>query len=321
MFKDKKVLVTGATGMIGRELVKLLLKSEAIITTTSLDDILLDNRITHIQADLTDKDACNRLVYGQNYVFHLAGIKGSPSAAMTKPATFFKMVQFNTNMTEAAFNNGCDWYLFTSSVGVYGPAEVFKEEDIYVRPPSRNDWYAGHFKRVGELQAEAYAVQYGWDRYSIIRPANVYGNHDLFDKENGMIIPSLIARMIDNPYNDLELSGDGSNIRDFIHARDVARAMIYMVENEVLSPCNIGSGNGYSIFDVVHHLRDITNFKGNIIWNTELPSGDKKRIMDMKRLESLGYQRQIDIRAGLKETVDWYINNKQEIHNRSNYFK
>lgn len=316
MFKNKKVLVTGGTGMIGRELVELLIKEGSDITTCSLDDIGIFGT-AHVKADLTDKNTCQYLCDTHSIVFHLAGVKGSPDAAINRPASFFvPMLQFNTNMAQAALNAKCQ-YLYTSSVGVYQPAPLLKEDDVDTTVPSRNDWYAGWAKRIGEMQLKAYEIQNGWRDYSIIRPANVYGTHDNFDLKNCMVIPSLIKRMVDND-EVLELHGDGSNVRDFVHSKDVARAMIYMMENNLTGPYNIGSGDGVTIKDLVYQIAEVTGYKGEIRWLGG-QSGDKIRLMDMTKLFELGYKNIVSLHDGIEETVRWYKDNKNFA--RFDYFK
>jgi GDP-L-fucose synthase len=91
------------------------------------------------------------------------------------------MMQFNTNMLEAAMHHNVKWYLYTSTVGVYQPAEVLREDDVWSTQPSKNDWFGGWAKRMGELQCQAYQKQYGEGKCSIVRPANVYGSHDNFE--------------------------------------------------------------------------------------------------------------------------------------------
>ena len=226
MFKDQKVLVTGGTGMIGRELVSLLLEREAIVYVASLDEgVDLPNNVRHVKVDLTDFGSCMAVCDGMDYVFNLVGVKGSPKMCKEQPADFMvPMLQFNTNMMEAARRCDVKWYLYTSSVGVYYPAPILKEDDVWKTFPSNNDRFAGWAKRIGELQAQAYSIQYGWDRVSIVRPANVYGPFDNFDPENAMVVPSLIRKAHENP--SLDVWGDGSPVRDFIHSRDVALGML-----------------------------------------------------------------------------------------------
>ena len=195
-FKNQSVLVTGGTGMIGRQLVDLLVERGAKVYVVSLDPPRgLPEGVMYKLADLTDFSACQEVCEGMDYVFNLVGVKGSPKMCKEQPADFMvPMLQFNTNMMEAARRAGVKWYLYTSSVGVYHPAEVFKEDDVWSTFPSDNDRFAGWAKRIGELQAEAYSIQYGWDCVSIVRPANVYGPYDNFDPENAMVIPSLIRK-------------------------------------------------------------------------------------------------------------------------------
>ena len=220
MFKNKKVLVTGGHGMIGRELVEILLDQGASVTVADISENTHLIGVEYKQVDLRFFDQCKSICIGQDYIFNLVGIKGSPKMCAEQPADFMvPMLQFNTNMMEAAMQEGVEWYLYTSSVGVYQPAEVLKEDDVWKTFPSPNDRFAGWAKRIGELQAEAYAIQYGKNNISIVRPANVYGKNDNFDPKNAMVIPSLIRKASEQDV--LEVWGDGSSIRDFIHAKDL----------------------------------------------------------------------------------------------------
>lgn len=317
--QNKKILVTGGTGMIGRELVDLL-KDNNEVSTASLDREGIEG-CQHYQCDLTHKDVCTNLCDKKDVIFHLAGVKGSPDAAINRPASFFvPMLQFNTNLAQAAMERNVGHFLYTSSVGVYGPAEVFKEEDTETTFPSKNDWYAGWAKRVGEMQLKAYEIQYGWKNYSIIRPANVYGKYDNFDIKNAMVVPTLIYKMIEWADKPLELFGTGENIRDLVYAMDVARAMVFMVENKVQGPCNIGSGRGITIKELVDVVAEATGFTKEIKWLGG-PSGDKKRLMDMDKLIKAGFYPQTSLAAGIHKTVGWYKENRDIIHNRTNYFK
>ena len=121
-------------------------------------------------------------------------------------------------MMEAARRNKVKRFLFTSSIGVYAKSKIFNEDDVWKTFPSENDKFAGWAKRLCELQAEAYAIQYGWDGISIIRPANVYGPYDNFDTNNAMVIPSLIKKVTTSK-KKLDVWGDGSTVRDFILLR------------------------------------------------------------------------------------------------------
>ena len=320
-YKNKKVLVTGGTGLIGRPLVELLIKRGANVRIASLDDPSRAHpKAEFEQVNLMRFENCMKVCTGRNFVFHLAGIKGSPAMTMKKPASFFvPTISFNTNMMEAARQCGVNRYLYTSTIGVYAPAEVFYEDDVWKTFPSKNDKFAGWAKRMGELQAEAYKIEYGWDKIAIVRPANVYGPYDNFDPNNAMVIPSLIKRALDGE-NPLTVWGDGSPIRDFIHAKDVARGMLLALEKGVGQPINLGSGTGVRIKEIVEIIVNNMKIKPKVVWDTSKPSGDKKRLMDISRAKAIGFQPMISIEGGIKEVMDWYQKNKDIVNKRYNVF-
>ena len=291
-FKNKNILVTGGKGMIGRSLVDIL-------QTKSPNNILVADLPDH---DLRDRNVCKEICDGQDIIFHLAGIKGSPQRCMESPASFsVPMIQFNANMVEAAFNADVDWFLYTSSVGVYHPAEVFEEDDVWKTFPSENDWFAGWAKRIGEMNVEAYVKQNNWNKCSIVRPANVYGPNDNFGKWS-MVVPSLIKKAMENDV--LEVWGDGSPIRDLIYTDDVARGMIHMVENQVTEPVNLGSGDGVTIKEVADIIASY--FQLDIEWDETKPMGDSKRLMSTERAESFGFSPQTSLENGIVKTIQWY---------------
>ena len=290
--QNKKVLVTGGNGMIGRALVELL------YDTTSADIMVADLP----NVDLRDRNDCKDVCEGQDVVFHLAGIKGSPIRCMESPASFsVPQIQFNANMIEAAYNAGVEWFLYTSSVGVYHPAEVFVEDDVWKTFPSENDWYTGWAKRVGEMNVQAYTKEYDWNKCSIVRPANVYGPNDNFSDES-TVIASLIKKAFKNDV--LEVWGDGSPIRDFIYSEDVARGMIHMVENEVTEPVNLASGTGVTIKDLAFMICEYFNV--GLSFDESKPNGDMKRILSTERAESYGFKPQVSLDEGIHRTINWY---------------
>ena len=311
IFKGRKVLVTGGTGMIGKPLVEMLLSFGALVRIASLDNPARAHpEAEFLQVDLTDFSNCVKVCRGIEYVFHLAGVKGSPAVTTTKPASFFvPTILFNTNMLEAARLEGVKRYLYTSTIGVYAPAPIFFEEDVWKTFPSENDRFAGWAKRMGELQVEAFKIEYGWKELVIVRPANVYGPFDNFSPVNGMVVPSLIRRALDGQ-NPLSVWGDGSSIRDFIHAKDVARGMLLMMEKTPESPVNLGSGTGVSIKELVENILSNLQTKPKVIWDTSKPAGDKMRVMDIAYARSLGFEPSISLEQGVAEVMEWYLQNR-----------
>ncbi|HVZ12545.1 MAG TPA: NAD(P)-dependent oxidoreductase [Patescibacteria group bacterium] len=322
-YKNKKILVTGGTGMIGRYLVELLIESGAKVTIASLDDASRAHpKAAFKRLDLTNINNCIEVCRGIDIVFHLAGIKGSPKMTKERPASFFvPTILFNTNMMEAARRAGVKRFLYTSTIGVYAPAEVFHEDDVWKTFPSENDKFAGWAKRMGELQAESYRIEYGWENISIVRPANVYGAYDNFDPENAMVIPSLIHRALSGE-NPLTVWGDGTPIRDIIHSKDVARGMMLAIERGIHVPVNLGSGTGVTIKQIAETIAHLVpGGPIKIVWDKSKPMGDKKRLMDTKRAKKLlGFEANISLEEGIKETIDWYLKNKSIVNKRYNVF-
>lgn len=307
--------------MIGRPLVDMLLGRGARVRIVSLDDS------PHVPAgaefrrcDLRFLDQCLESCTGVDFVFNLAGVKGSPAMTARKPASFFvPTLQFSINMMEAARRQGVSRYLYVSSVGVYQPAEVFHEDDVWKTFPSPNDRFAGWAKRMGELQAEAYGVEYGWKDISIVRPANVYGPWDNFDARNAMVIPSLVQRAAEGE-DPLVVWGDGSQVRDFIHARDCASGILQVFEQGIREPVNLGSGTGVTIREVVETLVSCLDSRPQVVWDTSKPAGDARRVMDTSRAVSYGIVPRIPLREGLRETLDWYRSHRQATVGRYNSF-
>ncbi len=322
-FRNKKIVVTGGTGLIGRPLVEKLVEEGSEVVVVSLDDpSRAPKGVTFINADLREFSNCLKVCKGKDIVFHLAGIKGSPVLNQKQPASFFvPTIAFNTNMMEAARRQKVSRFLYTSTVGVYAQAPVFHEDDVWKTFPSENDRFAGWAKRMGELQAESYKIEYGWDTISIVRPANTYGPFDNFDPKTAMVIPSLIHRAMSGE-NPLTVWGDGSPIRDFIYSKDVAKGMMLAVEKGINVPVNLGSGTGVTIKQIAEAIvNSLPNGPVKIVWDKSKPKGDAKRLMDIKRAKKLlGFKPTYSLEKGIKETIEWYVKNKGNLDKRYNVF-
>jgi GDP-L-fucose synthase len=325
MFKGKKVLVAGGTGLIGIPLVEMLLEQGATVRVSSLDDpSRCPVGAEFVPTNLTVLENCKQVCQGMDYVFNLLGVKGSPMMGKMQPGTFFfNTVSLSINLLEAARSSGCGGYLFTSSIAVYSPAEIFYEDTVWKTFPSDNDKFPGWAKRTGELQVMAYQQEYQEMNLSIVRPANVYGLYDNFDLKNAMVIPSLIKRAVDGE-NPFTVWGDGLIERDFVHARDVAKGMILAASQPSvdgkIEAINLGSGVGTSIKDLVEVVISNLEEKPEIVWDTSKPTGDRKRILDIAKARAIGYEPTITIEQGIKEVMDWYKENQGRIAQRYDIF-
>ena len=319
-FSKKRVLVTGGTGMIGRQVIKLLKTANCEITCVSLDDLSWNDGVKYLKADITSSQRCLEITQDQQIVLHVAGIKGSVNVTKAMPARFYvPLVLMNTNMLEASVKNGVKNFLYTSSIGAYSPAEVFVESaDDFSEPPM--DMFPGWAKRMAELQIQAYQIEEKQTKFSIVRPANIYGPGDNFDIENAMVIPSLISKIVrgDNPVN---IWGDGSAERDFLHSYDAAFGMLLATARGTNGRAlNLGAGFGVSIKKLVETLQEIRPFEA--FFDTEKPSGFPKRVMDISlATEIYGFTPQIDLKSGLSDTLNWFLENSEEHKSKKNYFK
>jgi len=317
-FKDKHVLVTGGTGLIGRQVVDILLSADAKVTIASLDTCIVDSRSKHIYVDLCDFKSCLDLTDNVDYVCHLAGIKGSIKVTTEKPASFFvPLVMMNTNMLEACFRNGIRKLVYTSSVGAYSSAEVFKEDENLDGSPM--DMFPGLAKRMAEKQIEAYKIQHGMTNFAVVRPSNVYGPGDNFNPENAMVVPSLMSR-IHRGENPVIVWGDGTAIRDFVYSRDVAEGILLALHFGTDGKfVNLGNKRGYSVKELVKGLQSFLDFEYK--FDTSKPAGFPKRVMDISLAQSsLGYDPCTTLEEGLKKTWDWFMENSDEHLKKKNYF-
>lgn len=318
-FSGQSVLVTGGTGLIGRQVVALLCGAGANVKIVSLDNIKVNEKAEHVYGDLTSFAFCQDITKGMDYVFHLAGIKGSLEVTLTKPAShFIPALMFNTNVLEACRVNKVKKVVFTSSIGAYASAEVFRESQDADKPPM--DFQAGWAKRMGEMQIMAYKIQYGLDNFAVVRPSNCFGEGDNFDPNNAMVIPSLMYRIY-HKESPVIIWGDGNAIRDFAYSRDVAEGIILALYYGTKSGfVNLGSGEGCSIRELVETMSGFIDF--NYVFDATKPSGFPKRVMDISLArELIHYNPTTTLMEGLKKTWDWYKKHPDEYLNKRNYFK
>lgn len=319
-FKNKTVLVTGASGLVGVPTVKKCIEEGASriiavdIRLTSQMEKLLEahSEIDFKLVDLTYRDQCEALFNNNvNIVLHLAGIKGSPSRATKQPADYlFPIMMFNTNIIKAAYDANVDWFVYLSSVGVYHPAEIMREDDVWNTMPSKNDWFPGWSKRCGELAIQSLQQQYNWNNWSIIRPANIYGTNDNFSPD-ATVISSNIWKLLNTDGPDIVCWGDGSAKRDFVFGDDVAQATIDVVVKEVNDIINFGCGTTITIKETIENITEsyyeLTGNRKNIVWDTTKPNGDLIRCLDSNKQKKYDIMPRTELKEGIKQTIAEYI--------------
>jgi len=319
-FAGRSALVTGGTGLIGRQVVDQLVAAGASVRIVSLDQVKVNDRAEHILGDLTNFELCREVTQGMDFVFHLAGIKGSAKVSQTHLASHFvPTLMFNVNVLEASRLNKVQKLVYTSSIGAYANGEVFKEGepgDFHDAPMD----FAGWAKRMAELQVHAYRVQYGMESFAIVRPSNVYGPGDNFDPENAMVVPTLMYR-VHSKEDPVVVWGDGSAIRDIVYSRDVAEGVILALHHGTKGRyVNLGAGRGYSIRELVETLQGVVPF--NYRFDATKPSGFPKRVMDITLARQLiDYNPSTSLADGLKASWDWYVANRDEYKKKKNYFR
>ena len=318
-FKDKDILVTGGTGMIGRQVVDILISAGARVSIVSLDKIRVCDNAEHIYGDLSDFSFCRQVTENRDYVFHIAGIGASVKSAKTRIATHLvSMLQMNTNMMEACRLNNIKKVLFTSSVGAYADADIFVESDYKIASTPMD--FAGWAKRMTEAQIYAYKIEYGLENFAVVRPPNVYGPGDNFHPDHALVIPSLMYRIFQGE-DPLVVWGDGTCERDFVYSRDVAEGIILALWFGTPSGfVNLGSGRTYSIRELVETLNSFIDFK--YIFDASRPTGVRKRLLDITLAkETLGYNPSTTLEQGLKITWQWFLKNPHEYKDKVCFFE
>lgn len=281
-WKNKRVLVTGSEGLIGKELCILLEDLGAEVYHYDLKKI--DSRLAVLK-DVTYKKELEDTFkfFEPEYVFHLFGIKGSPKRTNQFPVDFMgPMLQGDTNVILACQKYKVKGMLYTSSIAVENPED---------------DKYPAWAKMTAETLIQAMRVQYPkGTEYCIVRPANVYGRFDNFDAEHPMVITSLIKKGLNDDV--IHVWGDGNQVRDFINAKDVAKGMIQAMEEMNEEPVNLCSGKGVTISKIANIIKDELD---KIIVYDDNNQGSDSRVMNL----NWNFNPEIDIEEGIKEVIKW----------------
>ncbi len=303
------ILVTGCSGLVGTHLVHKLLEKGYYVVGVDLHHSanLPENESFEFHSiDLRNTYDVNVLFnqYQFSGVINAFGIKGSPMRAKEKPIDFLEpSIKVNTNIIDNCVKRKI-WLVFMSSVGVYEPAEVFVEDTVWNTLPSPNDWFPSWSKRIPELYLEAYKVQEKYERFTIVRPANIFGEYDNFGE--GATVIGATCRKVYESDGEIEAWGDGTPTRDFIYAGDVADGCIKCLENELHITTNLGSGEEISIKRMIETVSKVSGKEIKINWDTSKPNGDMRRKMSTKVQEEFDLLPKLGFEEGIKETYKYY---------------
>ena len=320
MNQSDKIYVAGHNGMVGSAIVRKLREKGFInIITRPSSELDLTNQ----------KDTYNFLQDEKpDYVLIAAAKVGGIYANDSCPAEFiYQNLIIEANLIHGSYLAGVNNLLFLGSSCIYPKESLQPIKEEYLLSgylESTNEPYAVA-KIAGIKLCESYNRQYDTD-YRSIMPTNLYGPNDNFHPKNGHVIPALIrkfheAKVKSRPF--VEVWGSGKPMREFLHVDDMADASIYIMdidkkilESEVdsmLSHINIGTGTDITIKEVAQIVKEIVRFCGEIVFNPEMPDGSKRKLLDVSKIEKLGWKSSITLKDGLKETYEWFLDNNKKL--------
>jgi len=308
-YKGKSCLVTGGTGMLGRQVVDLLRAAGARVMSASLDGMKLWDDVLHVKLDLRWRKETGMLVRSTHpdVVFHLAGIKSNPTVTRERPLSFFlPMAELNLSVLGACAEAGVKALVYTSSVGAYARGGMSEAQWSACRP---QDGYPGLAKRIGEWTCEAAELERGLE-WAVIRLSNTYGPGDDFDPETAMVVPALMAKALrgDDP---VMVMGNGTAVRDFLWAGDAARAVLMAgLDCRAWARVNVGGGVGHSVDDLAAGLAGVTRSR----FKFERFGGQKEavRVLPIVKAQALGWEPEVSLPDGLARTWAWLKDHPDE---------
>lgn len=312
----KRVFVAGHRGMVGAAITRQLAERP---------DVELICR-THAELDLTDQEQVRAFMASQqpDEVYLAAAKVGGIKANNELPATFIQQnLVIETNVIEAAFAAGVEKLLFLGSSCIYpkhAPQPMSEEDLLTGTLEPTNEPYAVA-KIAGIKLCESYNRQYGTD-YRSVMPTNLYGPNDNFHPEHSHVIPALIRRFDEakrDGSREVVVWGSGEPRREFLHVDDMAEACVHVMEcsaatylGQVVRMCshvNVGTGIDCSIAELARTIGDVVGFDGHIRFDTDMPDGTPRKLLDVSRLEALGWCAKIGLEEGLADTYRWYLEN------------
>lgn len=304
-FTNKKILVTGGAGFLGKHVIAQLTASGA-----NPDLITVPRSKDH---DLRSLAACEQVVQGQDLVIHLAAHVGGIGLNMKKPAElFYDNLMMGVQLIHAAYQANVQKFVCVGTICAYPNFTPipFKESDLWNGYPEVTNAPYGVAKKALLVQLQSYRQQYGFNGVYLL-PVNLYGPEDNFDPSSSHVIPALIRKVYEaQQRGDRQISvwGDGTPTREFVYSDDAARGIVMAAADYNESePVNIGTGSEISIKDLIHLIAELMGYEGEIVWETDKPNGQPRRCLDVERAKSaFGFTAAVDFRQGLEKTIAWY---------------
>ena len=304
--KNKKILVTGGAGFLGKFVVQELIKKgvpEKNIKITTKE-----------KCDLTKWENCIKAVRGQDIIIHLAAKVGGIGLNQEKPGElFYDNLIMGVQMMEAARQAGVKKFVAIGTICAYPKFTKipFSESKLWDGYPEETNAPYGLAKKMLLVQAQAYRQQYGFNAIYLL-PVNLYGPGDNFDPKSSHVIPALIKKVADAKKmgkNFIEVWGTGKASREFLYVEDAARAIVLAAEKyDKPNPINLGAGREITIKKLVEIICSCMKFKGEIRWDKTKPDGQPRRKLDVTRAKKeFGFVAKTSFETGLKKTIDWYM--------------
>ncbi|UBF30363.1 GDP-L-fucose synthase (plasmid) [Kovacikia minuta CCNUW1] len=303
----KRILVTGGSGFLGRQVIRQLQLAGAELNKVT---------VPRSQAcDLRSMENCQRVVEQQDLVIHLAAHVGGIGLNREKPAElFYDNLMMGVQLIHAAYQAGVKKFVCVGTICAYPKFTPvpFKEDDLWNGYPEETNAPYGIAKKALLVQLQSYRQQYGFDGIYLL-PVNLYGPEDNFDPGSSHVIPALIRKIYEAQLKgdrQIPVWGDGSPTREFLYSEDAARAIVMATQSySQPDPVNLGTGSEISIKDLVALICQLMDFDGEILWQTQHPNGQPRRCLDTTRAsQTFGFLAQTPLEQGLKDTILWYKN-------------
>lgn len=311
MKSDSRIFVAGHKGLVGAAITRRL-------RDAGFKNLLL---VSRSELELLNRIAVDKFFteHQPEFIFLAAAKVGGILANNNYPADFiFENLSVQANVIDGAYRNGVQKLLFLGSSCIYPKhAPQPMPEDCLLTGPleTTNEWYA-IAKIAGLKMCQAYKRQYGFNAISVM-PTNLYGPGDNFSLQNSHVLPALIRKFDDAKSSgapSVEVWGTGAPRREFMHVDDLADACIFLMKNyDSEQLINVGWNTDVSIAELAELVRQIVGFKGDLRFDPSKPDGTPRKLLDTRRLQSLGWSPRIKLEDGIRSTYKWYLDNRTAI--------